>query len=120
MTATAVHYAFTWREDILDRLYKTVGPHVAHAVIVLSVGLAGLIAYIFKKVNQLLYGLSEVVFAGASAVHVAGSLTARDAMVTQWAALIGFAYLISRGLGNISEGAEKLADFLTRPMKHIE
>ena len=120
ITVIAVHYTFAWGKVILRHLYRALGQRLAQTVICLGVGLAGLSAYVFKKVSQLLYGISEVIFAGASAIHVVGKLSPGAAMATQWATLIGCVYIISRGLGNISEGIDKPVDFVTTPRAHIK
>ena len=115
LAATGVNYAFTWREVIVAYLYETIGSNWTKAVIGSSVLLTGWIAHRFKQKRQILYGLCEVIFAGASAVHVAGRLAPGKGVSTQWGALIGFAYVVARGFGNISKGREKLLNTAPEP-----
>ncbi len=108
VAAIGVNYAFTWRGVIVAYLYENIGSYWTKAIISSSVLATGWIAYRFKKKRQILYGLCEVIFAATSAVHVVGRLAPGMEVPVQWGALIGFAYVVARGLGNISDGKEKL------------
>jgi hypothetical protein len=75
--------------------------HFAQIFAVSAVTLVGLLAYVFKKRNQLAYGTFEVVFAGLVAAKVVSGLLPREMPLAQWATLGGLAYVVARGLNNI-------------------
>lgn len=69
------------------------------AVLVLAAGYG---AHKFKKANKRLYGQVEVVFGIASSFFVAEQPTLTNTLA-KWTAAVGAAYVIARGLNNISE-----------------
>jgi len=79
----------------------------AHIVAFILVVGTGLLAHWFKDKNQLWYGIVEVAVGVGSAATVVFSLKVTGAMFPQWTALVGCAYVIARGLNNISEGYKK-------------
>jgi hypothetical protein len=106
--------------DAFDRLFSYlvahIGLHGTQYLIVLLVSLAGVTAYWFKRHNQRLYGLVEIVFALISATSLASGLTPGQAMISRWAALVGCAYILARGVNNYSDGKQlKARDVDVRP-----
>ena len=65
----------------------------------------GVVLYMFRRRQQMLYGLCEVGFATAVAWHTLGA-PSRDA-TTNLLALIGVVYLVVRGFTNLADGLEK-------------
>jgi hypothetical protein len=94
--------AFRW-------LAKTFGIHLAQFAIFAGVVAVGTFAHWFKKKNQKWYGVVEVAFGTASA----GSISFRmmpGPLFAQWATLAGCAYVITRGLNNISDAKRNDVD----------
>jgi len=89
-------------------LARIFGIHVAQSAIFLVVIIVGTFAHWFKKKNQKWYGLVEVVFGAASAGSISFRMTPGPPLFTQWATLAGCAYVIARGLNNVSEAKRKL------------
>jgi len=85
---------------------------------------AGFIAFGFKKINLLFYGMVEVAFGISSALTLAFSGLPSELHLSQWTSLVGCVYVISRGMSNISDA---LADprfshvgiFLTKSAEKI-
>lgn len=68
----------------------------------------GILAFWFKRKNQVNYGLFEIVFAIASAFRLARGLLVQEAMLVQWASLVGAVYVVSRGVNNVVDGEKEL------------
>jgi hypothetical protein len=68
---------------------------------------AGLFAYIFKLRNQTRYGTIEILFGVVSAFGISLSSSGTTNVFARLTALIGCAYVISRGLGNRFEGRRR-------------
>jgi hypothetical protein len=69
-----------------------------------AVLLLGVAAFSFKLVNQVIYGVVEVLFAGVAADVTSRQMNAGADWAAQIATLIGAVYIVSRGLSNIKEG----------------
>ena len=86
-------------------LVRTFGIHLAQFAIFCGVVAVGAFAHWFKQKNQKWYGVVEVAFGAASA----GSVSFRmmpGPLFAQWATLAGCAYVIARGLNNISQAKQ--------------
>lgn len=68
----------------------------------------GTLAFWFKRKNQVNYGLFEIVFGVASAFRLARGLLVQEAMLAQWASLVGAVYVVSRGVNNVVDGEKEL------------
>ena len=75
------------------------------AVITLALGT---FAFWFKKKNQVNYGLFEIAFGIACAFRLARGLLVQEAMLAQWASLVGAVYVVSRGVNNVVDGEKEL------------
>ena len=76
-------------------------------VATITLGL-GTLAFWFKKKSQVNYGWFEVFFGVASAFRLARGLLVQEAMLAQWASLVGAVYVVSRGINNIVDGEKEL------------
>jgi hypothetical protein len=83
------------------------GLHVAQIAVSITVLAIGGLAHWFKSRNQSIYGLIEITFAASIAFSVTSGLSPDRPLLSQWATLGGCAYIVTRGLSNISE-AKKL------------
>jgi hypothetical protein len=92
---------------VLAYLMLTLGLAGIHVAIGAGVIVAGMCAYIFKLRNQALYGIVEIVVAGATGIAVAKKI----GTVSQWTGsmqtLVAAIYVVSRGAGNYFDGLEK-------------
>lgn len=88
-------------------LVSSLGLHVAQIFVSTSVILAGIAAHLFKKRNQMMYGLVEVAFAAAFAFSISAGLSPEKVFLSQWAALVGCAYVVARGLNNFTDGQKQ-------------
>lgn len=97
-------------DDIVFRwLYKFFGLHGTQSAIAVAVLALGGAAYWFKRWNVYWYGVTEVTFGVGSAISISSGMNLNGILFDRWAALAGAAYVIARGLNNISEG-RKSAD----------
>jgi hypothetical protein len=76
-------------------------------VAAMTLGL-GILAFSFKKKSQVNYGWFEVFFGIASAFRLSRGLLVQEAMLAQWASLVGAVYVVSRGINNIVDGEKEL------------
>ena len=113
--ATAVFYGIVliigkfFGRRIFAALSNLIGLHSTQvAISVLTIG-AGVLAFRFKKRNQSLYGLVEVVFGATSGIAVAFTISLRSSSLTQWATLIGCAYVMARGFSNYDDAKGRRA-----------
>ncbi len=83
------------------------GTYWSRALLSLVVIAAGFVAFRFKNANQILYGRVEVAFGMASCLNVALRSPIESSLLAQWSALIGSAYVVSRGLNNISDARSR-------------
>ena len=88
-------------------LEQRIGIQRTQYVIAASVVSAGITAHFFRKAHRLLYGLIEVAFAGIAAIRISPHLQPQQILFTQWVALVGCAYVVARGLNNVSEARRK-------------
>ena len=72
----------------------------------LTVVAVGYVAHRFKRISQRWYGVVEVAFGVASGFAVAFSIYTPSPSVTQWATLIGCAYVLTRGLNNVYDASQ--------------
>jgi hypothetical protein len=72
----------------------------------LMVVAVGYVAHRFKRISQRWYGVVEVAFGVASGFAVAFSIDTPSPSVTQWATLIGCAYVLTRGLNNVYDASQ--------------
>ena len=101
--------AINYGRQVFDWLNHIIGLYAAQAVVAVSVVGLGTLAHLFKKKNQLWYGVCEISFAAVSAFQVALSMKPSETVLAQWATLVAAAYVVARGLNNISEFHEKQA-----------
>jgi hypothetical protein len=94
--------------QIFQAAINEFGLHATQILVSIAIVGIGVAAHFFKRWNQGLYGLVEMVFAAASAFGVARVLTPQKLLLAQWATLGGFAYVVSRGLGNVWEYRQTL------------
>jgi hypothetical protein len=80
------------------------GVGVTQLLIAIFVILLGLAAHLFKKKNQLKYGLVEILFAAATAIIAARQLVPNMSWAGPLATLGGSMYIVSRGLDNVAKG----------------
>ncbi len=73
-----------------------------------GVSVLGWTAHWFKLRNQIWYGAIEVVFGMISGFDISADFSINRPLAPQFAALIGCAYVIARGLNNVDEGRVKL------------
>ena len=85
---------------------KIVGLYGAQAIVALAVIAIGVGAHKLKQKKQRWYGRIEVAFGAAAAVNLCFTLLPGQSLFSQWAALIGCAYIIARGLGNYTDAKE--------------
>lgn len=94
-------------------LEKRIGIQTTQYVIAAGVIGAGVAAHSFRKAHQLLYGMMEVVFAGMASIRVSLHLQPQQIILSQWVALVGCAYVVVRGLSNVSEARKKAVEIRT-------
>jgi hypothetical protein len=88
-------------EQIFHTSINEFGLHMTQVVVSITIIGTGVAAYFFKRWNQGLYGLVEMIFAAAAVFGVARTLTPQKLLLAQWATLGGFAYVVARGWGNV-------------------
>jgi len=88
-------------EQIFHASINEFGLHVTQILVSIAIVGIGVAAYFFKRWNQGLYGLVEMIFAATAVFGVARTLTPQKLVLGQWATLGGFAYVVSRGWGNV-------------------
>jgi hypothetical protein len=88
-------------EQIFHASINEFGLHMTQLLVSITIIGIGVAAYFFKRWNQGLYGLVEMVFAAAAVFGVARTLTPQRLLLAQWATLGGFAYVVARGWGNV-------------------
>jgi hypothetical protein len=62
--------------------------------------IAGLGAHVFKRVNQMAYGFTEVIFGATTMYRLAAAWPRGGTFSAQWVAMAGAAYIVARGLNN--------------------
>jgi len=90
-------------EQLYHASINEFGLHVTQILVSITIIAIGVAAYSFKRWNQGLYGLVEMLFATAAVFGVARTLTPQKLLLAQWATLGGFAYVVARGSGNVWE-----------------
>jgi hypothetical protein len=103
-------------ESLFKFLSDVIGLHGAQGVAAVTVIALGSLASYFKKKELLWYGTVEVFFGVVTAVKVASGLTPGEILLSQWTALVAAAYIVARGLNNISDArAQAFARFRVTP-----
>jgi len=92
---------------MLPSVIQAASVHRAQAVIAGGIVAIGFAAFEFKKWNQLWYGTVEVSFGIASAFVLSFSTMPADMHLTQWASLVGCAFVVGRGRNNVEEARAK-------------
>jgi hypothetical protein len=95
-------------EQLFHASINEFGLHVTQILVSIAIVGIGVAAHFFKRWHQGLYGLVEMVFAAAAVFGVARTLTPQTLLLAQWATLAGFAYVVSRGWGDIWEYRETI------------
>jgi len=90
-------------EQVFHASINEFGLHVTQILVSIAVIGIGVAAHFFKRWNQGLYGLVEMVFAATAVFGVARTLTPQKLLLAQWATLGGFAYVVSRGWSDVWE-----------------
>ncbi|WP_263385536.1 hypothetical protein [Granulicella arctica] len=99
----------SWNEPLLKRAAVHVLQQRHSQFFVAGITLTlGMLAFWFKKKSQINYGLFEIIFGVASAFRLSRGLLVQEAMLAQWASLVGAVYVVSRGLNNIADGEKEL------------
>jgi predicted membrane channel-forming protein YqfA (hemolysin III family) len=88
-------------------LTDTLGLKVAQIIVAIVVIGLGVAAHKFKRRNQRLYGVCEIIFGSTSAIGIASGLSSTGVLFSRWAALAGCVYVVARGLNNCTEAREK-------------
>ena len=86
---------------------QVLGTHSTQLIIALIVIASGLIAHLFKQRNQIWYGTVEMIFGSVSSLAISANLSSGSTILGPLSSLIGCAYVIARGLNNISDGRIK-------------
>ena len=94
--------------NLYQKSSEALGKHITQTTIATLVCLAGFGAHWAKKINQLRYGIVEIVFGIFSAYAIAWNLPPNELDFARLASLLGAAYVIVRGISNVSEARSKL------------
>ncbi len=94
---------------ILPKLIPLFGLYGLRLLICVVVVIFGFAAHFWKRANQYTYGIGEIFFGILGAAYVTFTIQSEKLLLSQWAALIGTAYVIARGLNNRSEARAKAA-----------
>jgi hypothetical protein len=92
---------------MLPAIFQTANVHKVQATVAAGIVAAGFLAFEFKRWNQLWYGTVEVGFGIASAFLLAFSTMPSEMHLTQWASLVGCAFVVGRGRNNVEEARAK-------------
>jgi uncharacterized membrane protein YjjB (DUF3815 family) len=88
---------------------------VVFAIVGLTTTLVGFLAHWFKRKNQRIYGRVEMAFGMVPGFAIASAINPERPLLPQCVSLVGCAYVIARGLNNISDAnAKALAVLLER------
>jgi hypothetical protein len=104
VVSAAGFYAAQHGSEIIEFLFRVLGPTKVAILAVVVVIVGGGFAFWFKRRSQLMYGAVEMLFGCLSALSVALTLAPGKSLIAQWASLAGSAYVIARGLSNVSDG----------------
>jgi len=103
MTAIFIRLLTLQLPSLFNRLLSLAGSAGVQLLIALTVIVLGVMAFVFKRRNQFWYGIIEASFGAASTITLVFSSTPSDMHLSQWAGLVGCAYVIARGTTNVSE-----------------
>jgi hypothetical protein len=101
------HFAKTKGLALYALTARTIGPHLTQISIGTIVACIGFAAHWFKGKSQHWYGMVEVIFGIVSGFSIALNLSADHPWLPQGARLVGCAYVIARGMNNVSEAKAK-------------
>jgi uncharacterized membrane protein HdeD (DUF308 family) len=82
---------------------RLVGPYAAQIGVGVTVIALGVGAHKFKQRKQDWYGMVDVAFGSIGGLSICFTLSPGQTILSQWVGLTGCAYVIARGLNNISE-----------------
>ncbi len=77
---------------------RKLGAHIAQTILASVVLATGVGAHWFKRKHKGWYGVTEIIFGSVLAFRVTLAMSIGQAVLSQWTALIGCAYVIARGL----------------------
>jgi hypothetical protein len=103
----AVVYLVLEAPAIVQRIERDVGGPRFRWLLVGCVLGVGTVIHVFKRINQLWYGITEIIFGAATMYRVAETWPQGGTMATQWVAVIAGAYIVARGLNNCQEARIK-------------
>jgi hypothetical protein len=101
VTVLVAFFIMNRGEQIFHASINEFGLHLTQMRVSVAIVGIGVAAYFFKRWNQGLYGLVEMVFAATAVFGLARTLTPQKLLLGQWATFAGFAYVVSRGWGNV-------------------
>ncbi len=90
-------------EDLFPALISAVGVTNTEFIVAAAVIALGILAFEFKRRNQMMYGLFEIAFGVASAFAVIAKMKPEVTSVSDWTALAGCVYIVARGISNASD-----------------
>jgi hypothetical protein len=93
--------------NLFGVLMRVMGLKLLQLATGLLVIVIGILAYWFKKENQVAYGVVEVMVAGSAGVVAAKQIAPGASIPPIVAALVAAVYVVSRGIGNFDEGRTK-------------
>lgn len=88
-------------------LGQVLGRSYADLIVLFLVFTVAVLAYELKQRQQGWYGLTEIVFGAGSAANIAFSMVPGSSTLPQWVGLFGCAYIIVRGLSNVTEAVHR-------------
>jgi hypothetical protein len=116
LTSISLLFDCLGRQGAALLLIKLLGLYGLRTLVGIGVVFLGVSAWNLKKTDLFVYGLAEVLFGICSAVYVASGLKPDEILVSHWAALIGSAYVVARGLGNTSDGWQQIKEGKAGPI----
>jgi len=96
-------------------LWRLIGLYPARATVAVIAIFLGVVAHKFKQSNQFWYGMVEWLFGAAGAINLVVRLGKEQTIISQWASLGACAYVMARGLNNISEAKAKMVRVTALP-----
>ena len=97
----------TYGDRVLPFLARVLGLYGMRCVVLGAVIGFGFCAHFWKRKHQYTYGVGELIFACMATAFIAFRIIPGQSVLSQWVALGGAAYVIARGLNNVSEAKEK-------------
>jgi hypothetical protein len=97
-------------ETLYPKINRLIGSHATQILLGILVLCMGIGAHWFKRMNQLWYGMVEIMFGAFSGFCIAYTMYPSTAHLTQWSSLVGCAYVIARGFNNVSDAGKTRAN----------